>query len=347
MRWLKIFLVIILVMLGLYTVSMHYFVDESKKFTVEKEISYPIDKVFPQFNNFQNFTRWNNYFAASKTMTIDYYSPYSGKDSSISFEELKGNKSGEMFIKYSNINRTLRYQLYEGKQKHPTLIDIKFIPVSNELTKTIWNVHTPKKSLLNRVKNLWTEEDFIKNLDKSFANLKNILGNKVEKETFLTDIKYDSLMVETQEGQLILGVNVTTGNRKKDALFKNIIINHNKVTNFVSNDLDKRDDEFGFPVLITNPKDYKDKEVSYFIGIPLSKREAVSDNNFNFRTINESQNYVIYYKGDYNNRIKSIQQLLQKAKRDSMRNGALQQVFLETPEEGKDVLIKISLPVYR
>ena len=37
----------------------------------------------------------------------------------------------------------------------------------------------------------------------------------------------------------------------------------------------------------------------------------------------------MYYKGRYENRIKVIAQLLQKAQKDSMRNGQLQETFIE------------------
>lgn len=347
MRWFRFGLLIVLLLLGIYSATMYFLVDESKSFKVEKEINYPVEKIFPQFNNLQNLTRWNHYFSSAKHLSVDFYTPYEGKGAAMSFEDKETGKTGEMFIRYDNPNRTLRYQLFEGKKNNPTLIDIKFIKKGTEKTQIIWNVKTPKKTLLTRVSNFWTEDEFSENLDKSMVNLKNLLGNKVEKDQFLTNIKYDSLMVEKQQGQLVLGINVTSSNKKKDALFKNIILNHNKVYNFVTNDLGKHSDEFGFPVLITNPNNYKDKEVSYFFGIPLSKRISVTDNNFNFRTLNESESYYIYYKGTYANRIRSIQQLMLKAKRDTMRNGELQQVFLETPEEGKDVLMKLSLPVYR
>jgi hypothetical protein len=64
------------------------------------------------------------------------------------------------------------------------------------------------------------------------ANLKNVLGNKVEKDNQMASIKYDSLMVENEEEKLLLGINVSTSN-KKDALYKNIVMNYNKVYNYV------------------------------------------------------------------------------------------------------------------
>ena len=124
-------------------------------------------------------------------------------------------------------------------------------------------------------------------------------------------------------------------------------MNHNKVFNYVTGDLSKGEDEIGHPILITEANNYKDKEVSYYIGIPLSKRVSVSDNNFSFRTINEAQAYSIYYKGSYAGRTQKIQELLNKAKKDSLRNGQLMQTFIKKPDEDHDVIIKFSLPVFK
>ena len=346
MRWIKIVFGIVAFLFAVYSAIMYFFADESKSFTVVKEVKYPIEKIFPQFNNFQNFTRWNNYFSNSKGMKIEFYQPYEGQGSAMSFLDKKNDRKGEMIIRYENLNSTLKYHLFEGKNSNPSQINIKFQPISPEKTKITWFVHTPKQPLLKRAVNFWTEDVFVENLDKSMINLQNLLGNKVEKDQQMSEIKFDSLMVENQEGTLLLGVNVSTSN-KKDALFRNIVMNHNKVYNFVSTDLGKNDDEFGFPVLITSSGNFKDKEVSYFYGIPLSKRVGVNDNNFSFRTLNASQTYVIYFKGDYTRRSSAIQQLLQKAKTETMRNGDVMQTFLEPPQEGKEVMMKIALPVFR
>jgi hypothetical protein len=55
----------------------------------------------------------------------------------------------------------------------------------------------------------------------------------------------------------------------------------------------------------------------------------------------------MYYQGKYDGRIKAINQLLDKAKKDSMRNGELQEMFIEAPNSRADVKIKLTLPVFR
>ncbi|WDF45132.1 polyketide cyclase [Chryseobacterium sp. KACC 21268] len=344
MRFLKFIIIIILCLFGVYSISMN-FVDESKSFVHHSEIAYPVDKVFPQFNNLQNFTAWNDFFSGKDDISYSFFTPYEGLGSSMKFSDKTNDDFGDLFIRYSNANRTLRYQLFEGESENPYLIDVKFIPAGNK-TKLIWNIHTPKRSYLERSLNLVAEDFFVENIDKSMKNLFSHLGNKVDKDQQLASIKYDSVMVENQEGGILLGVNVSTRNTK-EIIFKNVLMNHNKVLNFVKSDLGKKDDEIGVPVLLTNPANLKDKEMSYFYGVPLSKRVSVSDNNFNFQTLNASKVYVIYFQGNYNSRIKNVQELLKKAKKDTLRNGQLMEEFLEEPTDVQDVKLKLSLPVYR
>jgi hypothetical protein len=52
-------------------------------------------------------------------------------------------------------------------------------------------------------------------------------------------------------------------------------------------------------------------------------------------------------KGNYEGRIKAIQQLIQKAKKDEMRFGDIRQTFIERPMEDEDVNMKLSLSVYK
>lgn len=345
MRFLKYGILTILLLAAVYSVSMT-FVDESKSFTIEKEINYPVDKVFPQFNNLQNFVRWNAFFTDNQELSFQFFTPYEGKGSSMNFRDKKDSDVyGDLFIRYENPNQTIRYQLFEGDDNNPYLIDVKF-RADNGKTKIIWYLHSPKQPLLKRSLNLISEDFFDDNINKSTVNLANILANKVEKDEQRKNIKFDSLMVEKDNGQILLGINVTTKN-VKEALFKNIVMNHNKVLNYVRMDLGKHNDEYGEPVLITDADNFKDKEISYFYGIPLSKKEGISDNNFSFRTMNATQNYVIYYQGSYAGRVKAIQQLLQKAKKDTMRTGDLQQTFIEEPSIENNIVMKLSLPVFR
>ena len=88
MRWLKYGSFIIIFLLAIYAVSMS-FVEENKNFTIEKEINYPVEKVFPQFNNLQNFSQWNAFFSDNDQLSFDYFSPYEGQGSAMTYKDKK------------------------------------------------------------------------------------------------------------------------------------------------------------------------------------------------------------------------------------------------------------------
>ena len=87
MRWIKVSIISILLAIGGYALVIYYWTDESQLITIQKEINYPIDKVFPQFSNLQNFTRWNLYFSDSERLSIQYFEPYQGQGSSLTFQQ--------------------------------------------------------------------------------------------------------------------------------------------------------------------------------------------------------------------------------------------------------------------
>ena len=250
---------------------------------------------------------------------------------------------GEIFIRNSKPNKTIKYEIYENGISTPYKIEIKFIPKGKK-TQLIWLIETPKMSLLKRFIKSISQEEIETKIEQSMKNLDRILSKKVEREIMFGQIKYDSIMIEEQEEKLLIGINTSTNNQKGN-LFKNININHNKLISLVTKDLAKRDDEFGLPILITEANNLKNKEISYFYGIPLSQQEKISDNNFIFKKVKSSKVYSIYYKGKYEQRISTINQLLNQIKKDSLKNGMLEEIFLEAPSENKDVVLKISFPV--
>ena len=343
-RWFRIILFLLVLLVSGYVWFMNS-LDKNQKFVMEREIGYPVERIFPQFENFQNFTRWNQ-FLLEKKYNYQYFQPYVGEGSAMSFRNTKQKDDyGEIFIRYVNPNSTIKYHFYWADDTLPYKMNIKFIPKGDK-TKLVWSVETPEIPLMMRYKSLNAEDNITERVNLSLKNLENLLAGKVYKEIMLSEIKYDSIMVEEQGERLLLGLNVTAVNQK-GILFKNIVTNHNKLMNFVTKDLSKREDEFGMPVLLMEEGNLRNKEISYFYGIPLSKEEKIMDNNFVFRKLNKSKKYSIYYKGQYEQRIRTIAKLKDKIRKDSLRNGTLEELFVETPSEGREVLLKLSFPVFK
>lgn len=343
MRWFKIGL-----LFGILAFVCFYFfattLEESKTISAQKELNYPAAKLFPQFNNLQNFVKWNSYFKENKNYYYQFFTPYEGLNSSMTFYNDKREREGDLFLKYVKNNKFIRYSLFTANEVRPYTLEVNFLPQSADKTLIKYTFKTPKIPVLARPFNIITESDFNENLHRSLDNLSIVLSNKVDKEQKISQLKFDSVMVEKSDSEILLGVNVSAGNKNND-LVSNIILNHSKVRNYLLNDLHKEEDEFGAPTLITDPNELKSKTISYFYGFPLSKKVTVNDNNFVYRYLNDTKTLVIYFKGPYKERIKSFQKLMSVAKVQELRTGLLYETFLEPPSSSGECTLRLALQI--
>lgn len=343
MRWFKFALFFgIIAFAAFYAFAFN--MDETKSFSSQKDLNYSVEKLFPQFNNLQNFTKWNTFFKGHKDFHYAYFTPYEGKNSGLTYYNEKNLREGDLFIKYSDVNKALRYYLFTSNTGNPFTLEVTFKKLSAEKTKINYLLKTPKIPVLQRPFHMISENDFKENLSSSLVNLSNLLSNKVDKESQIARLKFDSVMAENEGNNILLGVNISASNKKND-LISNIVLNHNKVKNFLVTDLKKEEDEFGTPILITDPNDLKSNTISYYYGFPLSKKINVNDNNFIYRYLTPKKYLIIYYKGNYQGRLKSLQKLVLEAKKQELRTGQLYETFLEKPNENGDVTIKMALEI--
>lgn len=343
MRWFKfIVFLLALAFTGFYIFASN--MDETKSFSAQKDLNYSVEKLYPQFNNLQNFTKWNTFFKGHKNYHYSYFTPYEGKNSGLTYYNEKNERQGDLFIKYAAKNRSLLYYLYTSTTGNPFVFEITFKKISPQKTTITYLLRTPKIPVFIRPFHVISENDFKENLRGSLVNLSNLLSDKVDKDNQIARLKFDSVMVEKGENNILLGVNVSSSN-KKDDLIKNIVLNHNKVKNFLLTDLHKEDDEFGTPVLITDPNDFKSKTISYYYGFPLSKKLTVNDNNFIYRYLTPKKYLIIYYQGNYQGRLKSLQKLMTEAKNQQLRTGQLYETFLKKPTETDEETLKMALEI--
>lgn len=346
MRWIKyLFFIVILGCVGYF--AMFYTQEEQENhYEMEQEVGYPVEKVFSQFENFQHFTRWNGHFSGKEQYSFNYFQPYEGVGSSMTYQNIKEkDDAGEIFIRYIKPNKEIRYDIYKKGDARPYKMLVKFLS-TGEKTKIQWRIETPKETSILRKMAEISENNWEQEIILGTKNMVSVLSGKVDQEILLGNIKYDSIIIEDRDKILLLGINTTTNN-KRGMLYKNVGLTHNKTLSFITKDLAKRDDEFGLPMLITEVGGIKGKDVSYFYGMPVSKQEKIEDNNFVFKSLEKSKVYSIYYKGNYDQRTRSIDKLLKEIKKDTLRNGMLEETFIQPPMEGKDVILKLSLPVSR
>lgn len=339
----KSFLVIFFLgfIIGGYFVFNFYTKEEKFSVKVEKEIDAPVDDVFLQFDNFQNFTHWNALFSTKNKTKINYFLPIEGENSSISFFNSKKD-NGEIYIRESKKNNYIKYQFFHSQNKRPLDILVKFKVLSQTKTKITWIISGKQNVNFQNIIDNFTAQDFIQNINNSLTNLKHNLTNQTNVHRKIDQIKLDSIFIENIPNETLLGVNYENFD-KRDDLLMGIIHNYNKIHNLIS--LDYKDDSFSIATLIIKTNSIKQDEVSYFIGFPVSEKQNLSNNVLIFRELNGGKAYSIYYKGKYKYKQMSIDKLKSKVKADGLEINQLREVFMEAPEENRDVLMKFSAKV--
>lgn len=346
MKWLRLILVV-LVVLGLtYAISMFY-VESVQKFTVSREIGYPVNKVYKQFSNLQDYSVWNEFTPKNKDLSFTYFLPYSGKGSSLHYvNKTDSTSTGDLFIRNAIPNKRLYYSLYRDRDAKPFKIRVDFKALGGGRTKMIWQVETPPRTFLGKSINLLAEGHFNSDIDNSLQNLVHILSQKVDKEILLKNIQYGLIQDENHQSETLVGLNVTVSNREKGSFVNSVEMNYNKLFVFLTQDLKKKEDEFGDIQIMTLDTNPFSKEISYYIGARVLGKFDVPDSNFVFKDSNSGDFLVSYYTGPFDQGYKTIVNLLKDAKERKLIIGGLTEIFVQPPEPDKDVVIKYMLQVH-
>lgn len=341
--WMKVSLIIISLLTIVYMLIIN-FMPNSQHFKVRRILPYGIDKVTGQFRNLQNFTSWNVLFG-SRDYTYTFYTPYEGAGSQVRFIGTGGNpQQGDLCIRYENPKKKIRYLLQNKLETHPYVIDVHFRAMTPYRTEVQWEITTPPISYLQRYKFFFSKNQFSSDLNQSIKQLLNVLSNKVEQNNYLANIKTDSIIVEEQKPALLIGISASTTN-KKENLLSSLLLNHDRLVTYLTKDLKKKEDEYGRPIVLFKSTDLKDKEISYFYGMPINHNQKITDNNFSIKQLPARKTLTIYYKGKYTNRLKAYVELQQKAKKDSIQSGYVEETLLTPLSLDQETTLKISLPI--
>ncbi len=346
MRVFKSIFLIGFLLFGIYTLWM-YFLEDKKKFEINYEVPFPVDKVFSQFQDLRKFTDWNEVFKLNNddNLFIQYYYPYQGVGSSIKLLNKKDSiNQVELYLKKLKPNRGIQYDLFLPENINSYKIQVFFKAKEANKTQLSWKIETPTIPYYKRAYNLFTKDFIQGKLNNSIAKLKDIMSGKIEKTLKIDELKTDSIFVENKPAQYLIGLEDAI-NYKKGEAYKNIQKNHQKLQDYLSISLQIKEDELGYPTLIYDNNDWDKKEYRYYYGISINKKQKIMDASFQPRLLDKNKYYSVYYKGSYEAKYKSIKNLFLKAQKDSVRFGKVSETFLTQPNKENKNAIKLSLQI--
>lgn len=338
-KWIKL-IAISLILFGAITYTyFHFDKKETKTILVSQQIDLPIDKVFPYFNNLQKFNNWTAFF---NNNSASYYTPYEGKNASATLYSKDKEKQTEIHITQSKTPHTIQYQILTPDRKTPILLHVNLKPIHSKATKIQWKATFPTENILFSEDIFEDEEAFRKKIETGNIQLKSLIENKAQRESQLGKIQFDSIEIEQLSATHYIGIASST-KQQNNTWLKNLQMNHTKLENFIAIEMGLQQENYGYPTLFYIPNS-KIKETSYFLGISVNKVPNITDANFSLQQKPASKAFTAYYKGDWEDRQKTINTLIMRAQKEQVHTQALQILFIEKPEANKPVLLKIILP---
>ena len=337
-RWIIIILIIIF---GSYYVGSKVFIEDYKTYRFESSIDEPVAKIFPQYNELQTYAKWQPYLAAKDIRKI-YYSPYAGAGAQLEYAAADGSQSGLLTITRTVPAKSIRLELLENSQSQPIVVDIAF-RAQGSGCKILYKVNRPPVNKITAFLQPKGSMKMLEDMRQETVALKNYLNKRSSRDAFLTNIRFDTIMLEKVPGVLLLGINTSSKNNPAD-FTEQLSRTHNKIFAFLTMDLGKEEDELGFPVLVSSDLRSKQKEKSFFYGVPVRAKMDISDNTITYLNIPASAAYSVYYQGDLNGIVAKVEELTNKIRKESKLPAPPQIYYLENPSQGSRWLVKIILP---
>lgn len=166
-----------LILIVLAILIIPTFLPNNIKAVAEKELEYPVEMVFEEFNNMSEFSKWEPWTHEDSAATKEFYSPYRGKGAGYKWSS-KG-KSGEITILASTKNDSLVYDLegYDLGKKSEMII--RFSSETPQTTKVVWTTESEKIKYFSRYYAYFTSDRIKEKLMKGFEFLETKLQNAV------------------------------------------------------------------------------------------------------------------------------------------------------------------------
>ena len=169
-----LFLVFLIIVAGCIMPS---FLSKNIEITISKDFNNPISEVFAEFNELEKYAAWGLLINDDSLNTrINYFSPYKGTGSSLTWSNSKNNTigKGEYKILKSKLNKYIKSQIIFVETGVVCIEDIDFESNENMTTVSI-HLKTEEFSYFTRIFAYLYSHKFKESLAESLEKLTNLL----------------------------------------------------------------------------------------------------------------------------------------------------------------------------
>lgn len=242
------------------------FLPENIEIQVSKKFNNPISEVFLEFNDLENYGTWGALISEDSINTrVNYFSPYKGKGSSLTWTNKKDTHigKGEYKILKSKINQYIQSQIIFVETRVICTEDI-FFKSESGATQVSIHLKTGDFSYFNRIFAYLYSGKLKERLEKSLDRLGRKLDkDDINKELTVGETKY----IDFDGIQLLAIKNETTTNM--DDIYKSMYKSLNEISEYLTDSLRYIPTDIKNPIAYYTKFDTINKTATFYSGYPV------------------------------------------------------------------------------
>lgn len=258
-----LFLVFLIIVAGCIMPS---FLPKKIEIITTKEFNNPISEVFAEFNDLENYASWGLLINEDSVNTrINYFAPYKGTGSSLTWNNAKDHSigKGEYKILKSKVNNTIKSQIIFVENGVVCIEDIDFQSIGGVTDVTI-HLTTENFTYFTRIFAYLYSHKLEESLNKSLDKLSILLQNgRSNKQLHEGDAEY----IDFKGIQLLAIKNETSTNAEDvyKAMYKSL----HEISNYLTDSLKYSYKDIDNPIVYYSTFDTLAKSTIFYTGYPV------------------------------------------------------------------------------
>lgn len=335
--------ILILVVIAILTLPM--FLPDKIESIVEREFEILPGMIFEDFNNLNEFFKWEPWTYNDSTATKELFYPYRGESAGYQWSSSQGN--GELTIIKSEPNRIIEYDLEGFNLGKNSFMNVEFEAIDSTKTNVRWNVTTEKVNYFSRYYTYFTEKKIQEKLESGLDNLANLLETASLTPEQAQALRPGIIMKEDFEGRKMITIQNKTSLEKaemKTATEESFGQIYSYLVDFIK----INPSEIGKPITYFDAIDKAADSAEFYCGYPITESVDLEDGMELF-ALDAGETLVCIHKGRYDDLEETIEQMKAYAKENNLKlSSSYWEEYLmdeDTDKESEDLQIKIYFPI--
>ena len=334
---------LILIVLAVLLIPM--FLPNQIDAIAEKEFDVPAGIIFEDFNNLNEFSKWEPWTSNDSLAEKEFYSPYRGKGAG--YKWTSSNNSGEITILKSEANQWIEYKMVGYNLGEKSKMKVEFSPVTKSKTLVKWSISSEKLDYFSRYYTYFTSEKLNDKLEEGLMTLENSLKTASLTPEQAQSLQPEVITKESFEGLKLLVVQ-NTASLDEDEINTATEESFGLIYSYLVDFIKVSPNELNNPITYFEFIDTARKETKFYCGYPLTESINPGEGMQLF-SIPASEALVCIHKGDYSTLSSTLSKMKEYAKLNKLKLGnPYWEEYLNDPETVKnksELLTKIYIPI--